>query len=240
MSNINNQESGITPVEKHKQRRAFLKRSAAGVVITSLPAQSVWGSVCTVSGAMSGNQSGIQRHSNCVKPYLPLGRSPSTWKAYVVKSSNISNQVNTSNVHDVFECVPNKTGKVNGLKVCKSQEAYKIRLCYLSGVKEVAEKGDMSVDNDLITPAFQVNLYDALTKPGGVDYNIAAVWLNVYFGLYASHYEASDVNVANKVVEGLLSYISIETQNGSSPTLNDAFYNFGNGKTGYKFSACQL
>ena len=38
------------------KRRSFLKKSASGAVLVSLPAQSVWGA-CSVSGAMSGNLS---------------------------------------------------------------------------------------------------------------------------------------------------------------------------------------
>ena len=62
------------------KRRQFIKKASAGVVITSLPMKSVWGTQCTASGAMSGNLSGGgQAAAPCAVPTLEGGRSPGFW-----------------------------------------------------------------------------------------------------------------------------------------------------------------
>ncbi len=68
-----------TDTEKVDSRRKFIQKAAAGTILTTLPASSVWG-VCTVSGALSG---GSQVVDSCQIPgpgVLTGGRSPGYWK----------------------------------------------------------------------------------------------------------------------------------------------------------------
>ncbi|WJG08458.1 hypothetical protein [Aliiglaciecola sp. LCG003] len=62
-----------------KKRRNFLKKTATGAVIASLPAKSVWGT-CAVSGAMSGNLSQNAGRHTCTIPDLGNGMHPIQWK----------------------------------------------------------------------------------------------------------------------------------------------------------------
>lgn len=208
---------------KTKVRRTFLKRASAGAVLTSLPAHSVWGAVCSVSGAMSGNLSGIQRHSNCEMPALPAGRSPGTWKNLVLLKS--------SKVHAVFNGLPNPSGKINGVSYSNADD---LRLHYMNGVKAVAESHEMKINHSLIDSSFRTNLYDSLTHPGGIDYEMAAVWLNAYFGLGGkTPYESAAT--ADQIVEQLLSYLLVQERAGTLPSFTDDFFNFVDGSTDYKF-----
>jgi len=221
-------ESSVSKNTKSNVRRTFLKRATAGAVLTTLPAHSVWGAVCSVSGAMSGNLSGIQRHSDCEMPVLPAGRSPGTWKNLVL--------LNSAKIHAVFNGLPNKSGKINGTAISNSEE---IRECYMKGVKAVAENHQMNIDGSLIDPSFRTNIYDSLTHPGGIDYNMAAVWLNAYFGLGGTTpYDSAAT--ADNIVEKLLSYIIVQEKSGGLPVLDNNFYNFVDGSTDYKFAECPL
>ena len=72
-----------------QKRRSFLKKSATGAVLVSLPAQSVWGA-CSVSGAMSGNLSQNTDRHDCEEPNLPAGRSPGFWSQLYGGSNGIN------------------------------------------------------------------------------------------------------------------------------------------------------
>lgn len=83
MSLDNQDKVGSIGCKDTAGRRSFIKKASAGAILTSLPAQSVWargGNVCTASGAMSGNMSGIERHKDCEKPSVPIGCGPDVWK----------------------------------------------------------------------------------------------------------------------------------------------------------------
>ncbi|MFA3789587.1 hypothetical protein AB6T38_00535 [Aliiglaciecola sp. SL4] len=62
------------------KRRNFLKKSATGAVIVSLPAKSVWGTTCNVSGNLSGNLSTSTHEKTCTIPPLDDGCRPHKWK----------------------------------------------------------------------------------------------------------------------------------------------------------------
>jgi hypothetical protein len=222
--NINNPKGTESNVSSDKKvRRTFLKRAAAGAVLTSLPAHSVWGAVCSVSGAMSGNLSGIQRHSECEKPDLPAGRSPGTWKNLVL--------LHSSKVHAVFTSAPNPGSKLDN--------ADAIRTCYMQNARDVAMNNEMVISPELIDLSFVTNIYDALVNSGGADYNMAAVWLNVYFGLgLGSTSIPRGAASANSVVERLLSYIQIQINNGTPVPQDETFYNFVDGYTDFEISEC--
>ncbi|MEP1445721.1 MAG: hypothetical protein ABJK37_06370 [Paraglaciecola sp.] len=237
MDNNEEMQSEHGSHKKSNSRRKILKRASAGVVLTSLPAQSVWGAVCTLSGAQSGNMSGIERHKDCDKPVLSGGRSPGSWK--VLAAGQLENP---DKLRSIFINSPQS----------KQQGDYSshdklIRNCYISKIKEVAEFNSMVRPenvNDLITSDFKNDLYSALGlgggyKPGGLDYNMAAVWLNVYFGLYDnSAYQRGDADSASAVVEQFLSYLMIQHNSGLGGTITDDDYGFTGGTTNFTISEC--
>jgi hypothetical protein len=213
-------------------RRTILKRASAGVVLTSLPAQSVWGAVCTLSGAQSGNMSGIERHKDCEKPVLFGGRSPGTWTKLAGDDP--------SKLHAVFTSSPEKNGQFSAHDI-------DIRQCYMDKIKVIAMSNNMVRPenvNELINGDFENNVYSALglddgSKPGGLDYNMAAVWLNVYFGLYNNvAYQTEDANYASAVVEQFLAYLVIQHNSGSGGTISDGDYGFTDGNTNFSINEC--
>jgi hypothetical protein len=221
--------------KKSNSRRTILKRASAGVVLTSLPAQSVWGAVCTLSGAQSGNMSGIERHKDCEKPDLSGGRSPGSWKALadaVMESPD--------KLRSIFVNSPQKE---NGTY---SEHADLIRSCYLEKIKIVAEYNNMVRDavlHELTTDDFQNNLYLALGivgKPGGLDYNLAAVWLNVYYGLYDVSYPTEDADVASSIVEQMLAWLQIQNNVEFGQNFVDADYGFTSGTTTFTYTDCDI
>lgn len=216
---------------KTKVRRTFLKRATAGAVLTSLPAHSVWGGVCSVSGSMSGNLSGIQRHKDCEKPELPGGRSPGAWKTLV--------ELDSQSIHDIFTSAPNPGG--GGPNAVANSDD--IRSCYAQNVKNVAISNDMNISDALITPDFTKNVYQSLMDEGHLDFNMAGVWLNVYFGLSETGATTIPTGAAsaNTVVEQLISYIIMQQKNGTpvTPDGND-FFNFVDGSTAFSVDSCHV
>ena len=81
---LDNPKGIESSVSNTQPRRKFLKKASAGALITSLPAHSVWGNTCSVSGAMSGNLSGTGGGGGpvCDQPELFEGRSPGSWKQF--------------------------------------------------------------------------------------------------------------------------------------------------------------
>lgn len=211
--------------DKVKVRRTFLKRASAGAVLTSLPAHSVWGGVCSVSGAMSGNLSGIQRHKDCEKPELPGGRSPGYWKGLITSSQN---------VHGVFTSVSNQGGPNN-------THNQSVQACYVKAVEKVAMDNDMVIPSEFITSDFVTNIYDSLMDEGHLDFNMAGVWLNVYYGLSttgAAIYPTGAAS-ANSVVQRLIAYIIMQERNGTPVSADgNAFFNFDEGTTSYQIDVC--
>ena len=70
------QQDGVESTSETSSRRKFIKKTAVGGILTTLPATSVWG-ICRVSGALSG---GSQHVDECNIPVLTGGRSPGFWK----------------------------------------------------------------------------------------------------------------------------------------------------------------
>jgi hypothetical protein len=193
-----------------------------------LPAHSVWGGVCSVSGAQSGNQSGIQRHKDCDKPDLPGGRSPGYWKSLLTSSGN---------VHGVFEEVSNSGGQ-------NRAHNDSVQACYISAVTNVAQANDMDIPDEFITSDFTKNIYDSLMDEGHLDFNMAGLWLNVYYGLSSTGTAIYPTGAAsaNAVVQRLVAYIIMEDRNGTpvypSPEGDNVFFNFVDGTTKYKITSC--
>ncbi|MGS2721917.1 hypothetical protein [Paraglaciecola aestuariivivens] len=219
--NIDNPKGSEPSVSAQtKVRRTFLKRATAGAVLTSLPAHSVWGAVCSVSGAQSGNLSGIRRHKDCEKPELPEGRSPGYWKGLITSSEN---------VHGAFTSVSNSGGPNNTYN-------QSVQACYVNEVTNVAKTYSMDIPSEFITPDFITNIYDSLMDEGHLDYNMAGVWLNAYFGFGGF---TPGVASANKVVSDLIAYIIMQERSGNPVNAEgNAFFNFVEGTTSYQVTSC--
>ena len=145
-------------------RRKFLKKTSAGAIITTLPAQSVWGA-CTVSGALSG---GSKEVGECV--YIPLsgGRSPGFWRDLTTGSS----------LADAFPYLK-AWHKVHNATRRDCEEAY------LINVINQAKNTTIFIGNDPTTgSAISLNIATALTSPGGIAWNLAAVYLNFVFNFH--------------------------------------------------------
>lgn len=143
-------------------RRKFIKRASAGVVISSLPAKSVWGA-CNASGISGGSQS----TDSCELPVLSGGRSPGFWQRF---TEYFNGNFSDSSFTSVFTAYASASESVIDVAKCDMTS-------YLSATTVVLSDGSGSI------PYAELNLYDALGANGGI-WNLAAVYLNAKFGLY--------------------------------------------------------
>jgi hypothetical protein len=191
-------------------RRIFLKKSAAGAVITALPATSAWGA-CSVSGAMSGNLSSFSRHE-CEVPLIVGGRSPDAWK-------NIGKKC-----HAIF--------LNSGAKGSPRNK------CYRNYVNEFIDTTSMDLNSLFTGPSD--NLRAALESNGGGDgsleFNLAGVYLNSYFGLYNID-NANNHAVASALVNSIILYLVTEANQGRAATFNFNF-DVSNTSTSYELLEC--
>lgn len=191
-------------------RRQFIKKASAGVVITSLPMKSVWGTQCTASGAMSGNLSGGgQAAAPCAVPTLEGGRSPGFW--YEGKPMKLAEYNHKSKKMKDNKAVG---GAFTYLKnVCGN--TWENRDCYRKFVHSVYSF-DMNLDSNLCQAAtggvhssFSVKKgFDSKATYNNMFRDLAAVYMNVYFGFYvgAGYQDSQD---ATAVCNSLLaSYVS--------------------------------
>ncbi len=154
-------------MEQHNNRRKFLKKAAVGAVVSSLPAQSVWGA-CTVSGALSG---GSNFQQNCDNYFLIRGFSPGRWMKdhFEDKIGDMFPNHGCTNINDVASQIKSFINATDVVLV----DGYSI-----SGNHLVAVQGS----------TVSMNLDEALK--GNVDFifgngfykNLAAVYLNVHYG----------------------------------------------------------
>lgn len=171
-------------------RRKFLKRTASGLAISSLPAQSVWGA-CNASGISGGSRA---INIVCKVPNIKGGYSHGTWDKFVVHreidGSCIFLKANgkekdDSNILHKFEKVFGTSGLSNEQleeKCCLLTEFFK-RITISVGVKDYIE----GVQEFTIYDAFVDNL-------NGDRQPLAAMWLNVYFGLATTDSVYSDAH----------------------------------------------
>lgn len=196
-----------------QKRRSFLKKSATGAVLVSLPAQSVWGA-CSVSGAMSGNLSQNTDRHDCTQPRL-AGLSPGFWKKYRVGAN-----ASKSPIHSKFESV------VGGKNSSSAN-------CYKDIVKEVVANEEMNLDAELYSGPEKLN--DALV-PSSAGFNIAGVWLNSYFGFYGDG--ADDHEIADQRANEMLLYITFDAIKNQDDPNYEPKYNFEHNNTNYVGSNC--
>jgi hypothetical protein len=108
----------------------------------------------------------------------------------------------------------------------------------MQAIKNVADANVMvRLESEaLINPSFVNNIYAALGSNGGgngsLEFNLAAVWLNVYFGLYNMDW-ARNANQASAIVEQLVAYIVIQDKAGSGYTILESDFGFDDGNTDF-------
>ncbi|MCV2886009.1 hypothetical protein OE749_15050 [Aestuariibacter sp. AA17] len=214
MSNQEGMEKSTLSVVK--DRRRFLKKAGSGIVITSLPAQSVWGA-CSVSGAMSGNMSAAHADKHqCSMPVLPNGRSPGFWKT-------------RNGVQGAFLNLNQKIQEVNHSNMRNSdKKAMKksYRECYKTSIENFITNVSMGLPQDLITSSD--NLAAALASNGSGDgnmlYHLAAVYLNAYYGFYGSGYQGN-MQAAQQLVTDILLFAYSEINQGRPESVSAISWN---------------
>lgn len=156
-------------------RRKFLTKTGAGLIIASLPAKSVWGA-CSVSGALSGNLSQNNDRHNCERPKIVGGRSPGGWKNF--ESGARPNKVKAFFSHAT-------DGTFN---------------CY---DKEVAfvKNSILPLPSDLVSGS--VTVQDGLNSNGtgnsNILFHLSAVYLNAYFGFYVGVAQADAAELVKQI-----------------------------------------
>ncbi len=176
------------------KRRSFLKKSASGAVLVSLPAQSVWGA-CSVSGAMSGNLSQNTGRHDCPVPSLPPGKIRAWWQ-------NVYENINNNNPIDGFTSISGDT----------QRECYRVEIQY------VMDNNNMALATELF-PSPQITLFRSLADGTPLERKLAAVFLNSYFGFYGAQDER-DLVKANALVNDILLYVILQENQGNPIATN--------------------
>lgn len=183
---------------KGNNRRSFLKKSATGAVVFSLPAKSVWGA-CSVSGAMSGNLSANTDRHSCTLPMLESGAKTFKWQDF------------DSNANDLFSFLASKVGD-------SDYAAYKVK--YVEAV-DLQKAVNLELPSELNAPS--LTCAQALAS-GVTEYeNLGAVFLNASFGLYPGY---SGSMQAIQLVNDIFLYIYTNEAQGTPVSLNDGDYGF--------------
>ena len=185
-------------------RRKFLKKTTAGVVISALPAQSVWGA-CTVSGALSG---GSAISDDCsIVPDLRWGRSPGTW----VDPSR------GGKIKDMFTAVAQiKSTYGNGS--CQYRLAQEQALAVVNYVIDNTAPIDLRDGTALV-------LRDAIQPGTGHLRHLAAAYLNFYFGFYNQTLYMNNGNITTAEDLVLHLHALVVSGNFSNFTDNEMGYN---------------
>tara|TARA_R110002167_G_scaffold196935_7_gene400008 strand:+ start:3771 stop:4445 length:675 start_codon:yes stop_codon:yes gene_type:complete len=153
-------------VEKTQQnaRRKFLIQSSAGVAITTLPAQSVWGA-CNTSGLSGGSRSA---GTVCIIPNVIGGRSPGSWTKFVDSGSPAN--VHRNKVRELFS--------LNGYDQTQLNTEYCNVRTYIRGLPTLTLIDPRGIVSDV---SFNVESY---LNDSGPEKNFAAYYLNALFGFY--------------------------------------------------------
>ena len=198
-------------IQRTNSRRQFIVKAAVGSAALSVPGKSVWGA-CSVSGAMSGNVSRVNPEQKCEATPIFGGRSPGTWK------DALDGSMNGQRLKAMFTALQ----KVDYPEMPAAEPGSILWVAYESHLESVIKSNSMKIDKRILDDDVSyvnggVPLFDALDKPGGMDYNLAAVWLNTYFGFYPSvvHHSASAsdrIQKANELVNNIAIYLFSESR----------------------------
>ncbi|GAC12852.1 hypothetical protein [Aliiglaciecola lipolytica] len=201
------------------KRRNFLKKSATGAVIVSLPAKSVWGA-CSVSGALSGNLSTNADRHTCTMPNLYGGRSPGNWKDY------------KNNMHSTF----NALGDVKSSYGKNSTEYANAKTCFINAIDPVYQ-------HQLTLPSefspLNMTVQSGLDSNGGgynnIYFHLAAVYLNTYFGFYSTY--GSGEAEAIQAITDVFSYWYVN-KDVAGFSISDSELGYNDGSTDWDAASC--
>lgn len=168
-------------------RRKFLIKSSAGVVITTLPAHSVWGA-CNASGLSGGSRSG---GDVCIIPEVSGGRSPGSWAKYVESGDPDNNKRNKVREMFSLSTVDSEGGLVKPADTQLNEAFCSVRSHIASMPDVVLSDGSGDI------PYATLNIHTAMQNSGGI-WNLAAYYLNAYFGFYG---DISPFNSAEEMVQ---------------------------------------
>ncbi|AUC89098.1 hypothetical protein CW735_13675 [Alteromonas sp. MB-3u-76] len=210
------------PVVKNS-RRTFVKRVGAGVIFSSLPAQSVWGA-CNASGISGGSRVVAV---TCTVPQVDGGWSPGTWQKLTFKASGVSTDTastfstiasvddvkknngrgsgsfkknSTTSIDDSTET----TGLQHALHAIKKIFGDAGEATNLRRIKAVAQfMRDTTVvlgDGNTVE-MIEFNLEDVFDKTvtGGSLMDLAAMYLNAHYGL--SNWDTAINPTADNIME---------------------------------------
>lgn len=195
--------------QRTKSRRQFIVKTVVGSAALSVPGKSVWGA-CSVSGAMSGNVSRMDPEHKCAAPTVTGGRSPGSWKGA------LDGTMNGKKLQAMFTVLQ----KQDYPEMPAAEPGSILWVAYEKHLETVIKSHSMKVDPRVLDDEVSfvdggVPLYDALNDPGGVDYNLAGVWLNTYFGFYPTIIghgasEADRIQKADELVNSIAIYLFSE------------------------------
>jgi len=162
----------MSKVEKTQQnaRRKFLIQSSAGVAITTLPAQSVWGA-CNTSGLSGGSRSA---GTVCIIPHVTGGRSPGSWTKFVESWAPDNNA--RSKVRELFSLGPG--GGPGAPKDSFLNTAYCNVRTFIKDLPTLVLVDPRGIVPDV---SFNVEVY---LNDSGPEKNFAAYYLNALFNFY--------------------------------------------------------
>ncbi len=176
MTSINGAGESARDSKIMQSRRKFIKKAAITSLVVSIPAQPVWGR-CSVSGGVSGNASLINQ--DCVACVLHNGRSPGFWRDC-----------------DLISSRRRKKGRHNkgGMKLASafpylkqyksSDDRFECAELKLKRLISETKNCECLLGQDRRNRRIYLNVADALRHPGGIAWNLAAVFLNCKFGFY--------------------------------------------------------
>lgn len=229
--NLEDKGSGMSNEQRHaavNKRRQFIKKASAGVAVSSLPMQSVWGA-CTVSGVQSGNLSQNGGKANqCSMPALSGGRSPGYW----FQGNTFTVGHNSKSIKDVFLSLGNNPTQVE--KDHYRKQVLSVRGCINDPSNPGLSYAGLTMGLDSVGVEQLTNgLASSLTPYAGfltqsnysnVFFHVAAAYMNTYFKLYSGSLggKTEADAVANAV---MINYLAGTT------TLSDAEMGYTNGST---------
>ncbi|MEP7702698.1 hypothetical protein [Paraglaciecola sp. 25GB23A] len=179
-------------VEKIQQnaRRKFLIQSSAGVAITTLPAQSVWGA-CNTSGLSGGSRSA---GTVCIIPHVTGGRSPGSWTKFVDLAA--PDNLARNKVREMFSLGPG--GGPSAPSESSLNAAYCNVRTHIRGLPTLT-----LVDPQGIFADVDFNVEDYLND-SGPEKNFAAYYLNALFGFYGPLAPLADADELIQHVWGVM------------------------------------
>ena len=227
---MKNEES--VKLERKGSRRRFIKTAATASAFSILPAQSVWGA-CTVSGAVSGNQSRV--NAQCTFPDISGGRSPGTWTKFVSgmppgeannKTKAIFEQVEDSGKnYDHLVCYRDFVrGLMSNTLISGSTLAYAATFPNTPPMPS----GDISVEWGLTSNSMYNNVF----------FHAASAYMNAYLGMYNNY--ASGQASAEEVASEVFTYWLFSNMHGGSTDVGNLMNYYGEATTDYLLHSCAV